>query len=79
MIDTLPEDVITLILNHLETDNPLNESTNLSYLKMDINFVLSLRNINKYFKNYIEQKTNIWFEIVRDNHNGCFNMLITDK
>ena len=78
MIDTLPEDVITLILNHLETDNPLNESTNLSYLKMDINFVLSLRNINKYFKNYIEQKTNIWFKIVRDNRNGCFNTLITE-
>jgi hypothetical protein len=78
MIDTLPEDVITLILNNLEKSNPLNDSTDLSYLKMDINFILSLRNINKYFKNYIETKKNIWFEILRDNRNGCFNTLITE-
>ena len=78
MIDNLPEDVITLILNNLEEDNPLNVSTELSYIRMDINYILSLRNINKYFKNYIEKKKDIWFKIIKDSrHNGC-NMSITD-
>ena len=58
MIDNLPEDVITLILNNLEENNQLTK--NKPYLRMDINYVLSLRNINKFFKGYIEKQNKLW-------------------
>jgi hypothetical protein len=59
MIDNLPDDVINLILNNLEDDNPF-ISSDISYIGMDIDFILSLRNINKFFKGYIEKQKNIW-------------------
>ena len=61
MIDNLPEDVITLILNNLEEKNKLTKNT--PYLRMDINYILSLRNINKFFKGYIEKQNKLWYVV----------------
>ena len=57
MIDTLPEDIINLIFNNLEENNPCKyDMSKVSFLKMDINFILSLKNIKRFFKKYIEEK-----------------------
>ena len=48
MIDTLPEDIINLIFNNLEENNPCKyDMGKVSFLKMDINFILSLKNSDK--------------------------------
>ena len=40
MIDTLPEDIINLIFNNLEENNPCKyDMGKVSFLKMDINFI----------------------------------------
>ena len=52
MFDRLPEEVITLILNYLENNRNISLYTNLSYTRMDVNYILSLKNVNKFFKRY---------------------------
>ena len=73
MIDTLPEDIINLILNFLESSRRELNKSKLSFFKMDINYILSLRKINKFFKGYIEKQQNTWEKIVRNNYNGTYN------
>lgn len=69
MIDDLPEDVINLIFNNLEENNPCKyDMSKVSFLKMDINFILSLKHINRFFKRYIEEKEDIWIEINKNNY-----------
>ena len=69
MIDDLPEDVINLIFNNLEENNPCKyDMSKISFLKMDINFILSLKHINRFFKRYIEEKEGIWIEIDKNNY-----------
>ena len=69
MIDNLPEDVINLIFNNLEENNPCKyDMSKVSFLKMDINFILSLKNINHFFKRYIEEKEGLWIEIDKNNY-----------
>ena len=64
MIDNLPEDVINLILNNLEDKNHITK--NISYFRMNVNYILSLRNINKFFKEYIEKQKNLWCVLPSD-------------
>ena len=45
---------------------------------MDINYILSLRNINKFFKYYIEKQSNIWLEIKKDKGSSGYNTIIND-
>ena len=78
MLDTLPEEIITSILNYLEDNTPLYNTTHLSYICMDINYILSLRNINKFFKYYIEKQSNIWLEIKKDKGSSGYNTIIND-
>ena len=69
MIDNLPEDVINLIFNNLEKNNPCKyDMSKVSFLKMDINFILSLKHINRFFKRYIEEKKGLWIEIDNNNY-----------
>jgi hypothetical protein len=63
MIDNLPEDVITLILNNLEDKNTRGSFSKVSYCRMDINYILSLRNINHFFKRFIEKQRKLWVKI----------------
>jgi len=61
MIDNLPDDIINLILNNLEDENPYRfDMGKVTFLKMDINFILSLKNINHFFKTFIEEKEDMW-------------------
>lgn len=69
MIDNLPEDIINLIFNNLEENNPYKyDMGKVSFLKMDINFILSLKGINHFFKRYIEEKEYMWVKISKDNY-----------
>lgn len=73
MIDTLPEDIINLIFNNLEENNPFKyDMGKVSFLKMDINFILSLKGVNRFFKRYIEEKEGLWIEINKDNYIRSF-------
>ena len=57
MIDNLPEDVINLIFNNLEENNPCKyDMSKVLFLKMDINFILSLKNINHFSKDILKKK-----------------------
>jgi hypothetical protein len=67
MIDTLPDDVINLILNNLDDDPFI--SSNVSFQGMSLEFILSLRNINKFFKGHIEKQKNIWSDVRRGDNN----------
>jgi len=79
MIDTLPEDIINIILNNLEDNTLLNRSSELSYIRMDVNYILSLRNINTFFRHYINGKNNIWLEVIKNKGSGSFNTIISDE
>ena len=79
MIDTLPEDVINIILNNLEDNTLLNRSSELSYIRMDVNYILSLRNINTFFRHYINGKNNIWLEVIKNKRSGSYNTIISDE
>lgn len=73
MIDTLPEDIINLIFNNLEENNPFKyDMGKVSFLKMDINFILSLKGVNRFFKRYIEEKEGLWIEINKDSYIRSF-------
>jgi len=61
MINNLPDDIINLILNKLEDNKPYTK--NIPYLRMNVIYILSLRNINKFFKGYIEKQKNLWHPI----------------
>lgn len=62
MFDRLPEEVITLILNYLENNRNISSFTKLSYTRMDVNYILSLKNVNKSFKRFIEKQVDTWDE-----------------
>lgn len=67
MIDFLPEDVINLIFNNLEDkEYKTNEKTKIVFCSIDINFVLSLKNINRFFKTFIEKQKNLWINVDKD-------------
>lgn len=69
MFDTLPEEIINLIFNNLEENNPFKyDMGKVSFLKMDINFILSLKGVNRFFKRYIEEKKGIWVHINKNNY-----------
>ena len=69
MFDTLPEEIINLIFNNLEENNPFKyDMGKVSFLKMDINFILSLKGVNRFFKRYIEEKKGIWVQINKNNY-----------
>ena len=69
MIDTLPEDIINLIFNNLEENNPCKYVMGkVSFLTMDINFILSLKGVNNFFKRYIEEKEDMWIKINKDSY-----------
>ena len=69
MIDTLPEDIINLIFNNLEENNPCKyDMGKVSFLTMDINFILSLKGVNNFFKRYIEEKEDMWIKINKDSY-----------
>ena len=69
MIDTLPEDIINLIFNNLEENNPCKyDMGKVSFLKMDINFILSLKGVNRFFKRYIEEKEDMWVKITNNGY-----------
>lgn len=73
MIDNLPEDVINLIFNNLEENNPCKyDMSKVTFLKVDINFILSLKYINRFFKKYIEEKEDLWIEIDKNNYLGSY-------
>ena len=64
MIDSLPEEVLNLIINNLEENNPSKyERTKISFYRTSILFVLSLRNINRFFKNFIDSQNDIWMKV----------------
>lgn len=64
MIDSLPEEVLNLIINNLEEDNPSKyERTKISFYRESILYVLSLRNVNRFFKNFIESQNDIWMKV----------------
>lgn len=64
MIDNLPEEVLNLIFNNLEENNPSKyERTKISFYRISILFVLSLRNINRFFKNFIDSQNDIWMKV----------------
>lgn len=64
MIDNLPEEVLNLIINNLEENNPSKyERTKISFYRTSILFVLSLRNINRFFKNFIDSQNDIWMKV----------------
>ena len=73
MIDNLPEDIINLIFNNLEENNPCKyDMAKVSFLKMDINFILSLKGVNRFFKRYIEEKEDMWIKINKDSYIQSF-------
>ena len=66
MIDSLPEEVLNLIINNLEENNPSKyERTKISFYRESILYVLSLRNVNRFFKNFIESQKFINFVFVK--------------
>lgn len=83
MINELPENVLNLIFNNLEENNPSKyETTKISFYRMNINYILSFKNINKFFKNFIEKQKKLWVEINNNiyleslnNHNTIFNIV----
>jgi len=64
MIDNLPEEILNSIFNFLEENNPYkSEDGQIIFYKMDIKFILSFKNVNRFFRKFVETKTNLWLKI----------------
>tara|TARA_Y100001970_G_C14253609_1_gene873530 strand:+ start:4181 stop:5377 length:1197 start_codon:yes stop_codon:yes gene_type:complete len=70
MIDCLPQEIITIILNELENNSNFRSINNqFFFINMDINTILNLKRINLFFKHCIENISSAWLDISKNNKN----------